>query len=165
MCLLAPRMICYLGKAISPYYSTFWYKKVLSRWQQCYTFREPAQGFLLPTHSPDPARMQLNNQLESLSSPDWTWQTAASHRFFLLGKLSGRGQACFCSLHCRVRAPKVKSRAWQQAKEQALVQFTYAAISTVLLSIFSTFFHCPSHYLVNLLLPSAFTILPSVFST
>lgn len=69
------------------------------------------------------------------------------------------------ALHCGVRAPKVKSRDLQQAKEKALLQFTYAPISTALLSVFSTFFHYPSHYLVNLLLPSAFTIVLSVFST
>lgn len=102
---------------------------------------------------------------KSLCSPVWTWKTAAAHRFFLLGKLSGRCQACFCSPHCNVRAPKVKPRGWEQAKEKALLQFTYAPISTALLSVFSRFFHCPSHYLVNLLLPSAFTIAPRVFST
>lgn len=96
---------------------------------------------------------------KSLCCPVWTWKTAAAHRFFLLGKLSGR------CLHCSVRAPKVKSRDLQQAKEIALLQFTYAPISTAFLSVFSTFFHYPSHYLVNLLLPSAFTIVPSVFST
>lgn len=49
-------------------------------------------GFSPPHSFPWSSQDAAEQSAKSLCAPDWTWKTAASHRFFLLAKLSGRCQ-------------------------------------------------------------------------
>lgn len=106
-------------------------------------------GFFSPHSFSWSSQDAAEQSAKSLCSSDWTWQTATSHRFFLLGKLSGRCQACFCSLHVVWELQRSSQEIDNRPRSKLLFSLHMLPLA-LLFSLYSAHFFTAPHIILSI---------------